>query len=160
MLTYTFVYDKNKTKDIVLKSISAREESAYTDIQVFQRCCGSIAYASLFMLPEFDLADKSTYSVERVCVSTPRMFKYDMRTLLCSLGKIACEECTADALSAILSLPTLYECLNFLGVSVINWTRIFLNHYLRKTGIIVSDDYLLQFTTYDKLMTIFYGEEV
>lgn len=160
MMTYTFIYDKNKTKELVLKSLSNREESAYTDIQIFQRCCGSLAYASLFILPEFELADKSTFSVERVCISTPGIFKYDMRTLLNSLGEIACEECTAEALSSILSLPTLYECLKFLGVSPITWTRIFLNHYLRKTGIILSDDYLLQFTTYDKFMTIFSGGEV
>lgn len=155
MATYTFVYDSRKTKTVVLNSLSERVDGAYADIQVFQKCCGSLAYLSLFLLPEFELADKSTISIEQVCMSTPGMFKYDMHKLLTNLGMIACGNCDSDCVKTILNITTLYECLKFLGVHPVTWTRVLLCNYLSLKGYNLKMDAMLQVSTYDKLIQIF-----
>lgn len=158
MATYTFTYDSNKTSDVVLKSLAERENGAYVDGNIFQRCCGSLAYLSLFLLPGFELADKSTISIEQVCTATPGIFKYDMHDLLYCLGAIACGAEVVENLKKILDLPTLYECLKFLHVAPVDWTRIFLYVYLVNTETAVSLDALKKIVTYDQLICIFKGD--
>ncbi len=134
MTTFTLTYKESQRKELVLDLLSQRETTAYTDVETFKKCCGSLAYMSLFVCPAYELKDKSIYSVEFICRNVPGFFKYDMHTLLTSLGAIACDAVTPSTLDEIMQLPTLFECLQWLQVTPSIWTKIFISQYLIAVG--------------------------
>lgn len=154
MKTYTLTYKVKITKSLVLQSLHRREETAL-DEDKLRSCCGSLAYLSLFMLPEYEREDKKVYSIEKVCTYIPGLFTLFMHDVLENLGKIASGEDMHQSLYNLLSCAGFYECFEMLGVVPKIWYRVFLYMYFNDS---ISFDELLGLQSFDALATLFYSK--
>ncbi len=153
METFTLTYKQGISKSIVLQSLDKRLESSFKE-DMLPSCCGSLAYLSLFLLPEFELEDKKVYSIENVCSYVPGIFTMFMHDTLTFLGRVAMGINVRDSVGALLSSAGFYECFKMLGVVPKEWYRVFLFNYMDGK---VSLDQLQGLQTYDSLVTLFYN---
>lgn len=130
MKTYTLTYRKQANRDLVALSLSKRIDRA-TDINILRQCCGSLAYASLFLLPEWELEDRKVYSIENVCTHVPGLFKLFMHEVLEALGNIALGVNIDESVKTLLECAGFYECFEMLGVKPSDWYRVFLAVHLK-----------------------------
>lgn len=154
MKTFTLTYKEKITKSLALQSLSRREEMAL-DVDKLRSCCGSLAYLSLFLLPEYEREDKKVYSIENICTHVPGLFTLFMHEVLENLGRIASGEESHQALYNLLNCAGFYECFEMLGVTPKVWYRIFLYKYLEDS---VSFEQLMGLQSYDALATLFYNK--
>ena len=151
MQTLTLTYRKEVTKPIVLQSLSKRLES-----KELTTCYGSLAYLSLFLLPEFELEDKKVYSIEMVCTHSPGLITMMLHEILEILGNLALGVDKRENLRKILEHVGFYECFELLGVIPKDWYRAFMFEYYEGH---IPWSSLLQFHTYDSLHKEFLSKE-
>lgn len=151
MQTYTLTFRKEVTKPIVLQSLHKRLES-----HDMATCYGSLAYLSLFLLPEFELEDKKVYSIEKVCTHSPGLITMMLHEILEILGGLALGKSTKENLRKLLDHVGFYECFELLGVVPKDWYRAFLYEYYDRT---LPWEYLSRLHTYDLLHKEFMNKE-
>lgn len=151
MQTYTLTYRKEITKPIVLQSLSKRLES-----KELATCYGSLAYLSLFLLPEFELEDKKVYSIEKVCTYSPGLITMMLHEILEILGDLALGVDVRENLRKLLEHVGFYECFELLGVVPRDWYRAFMYQYYECA---IPWGSLLQLHTYDSLHKEFLSKE-
>lgn len=151
MQTFTLTFRRGVTKPVVLQSLSKRLEAR--DIST---CYGSLAYLSLFLLPEFELEDKKVYSIEKVCTNSPGLITMMLHEILEILGNLALNTEHKENLRKLLSHVGFYECFELLGVVPKDWYRAFMYEYYAGA---ISWEYLSQFRTYDSLYREFMNKE-
>lgn len=54
-----------------------------------RKLCGSICHASLFLIPDYELADNQRYTIENVCYYVPGLLKQSWHEILDNLSSLA-----------------------------------------------------------------------
>lgn len=119
MNKYYVVYKTYKTKKRThdcLKSYLDRENLSKIDDNYITNLCGTITYASVFMMPTSKLNDGEKYTMSEICIHTQGIVSTELYNILCSLCHIST---TNDVQVRVRELSNILS--NYLFDEVFTW---------------------------------------
>ena len=133
MPTKVIVYSESKSKDKTHKRIYAMASDLTTNqptIKALQMFAGSLVYSSIFLVPNYDLEDGRSYTIENVCYCVNGLYKVFTHDLLHALANMS-----RDSKQVLLHLETVlkdqlfYEVFSVLGLDATVVYRALLHAY-------------------------------
>lgn len=100
------IYKSEKPLSLAFDTIEDRVETLLEefDLEMFQKLCGTLFYAMLCNIPDYDLEDGNRYTIEMICFNTSTTLAHSVHTYLDIIGDIAVKGVTVEALHNLLSI--------------------------------------------------------
>ena len=102
-------YKESKSQTLVLNTIESELyllECEYKE-EMFREMCGTICYALLFNIPNYDLVDKSNYTIEMICFHVPPTLAKSTHMFMDYMSELCVNGVSAEILCKILRIPEL-----------------------------------------------------
>jgi hypothetical protein len=107
------VYNKSKSQEVALNNVAVRCKEIITDnseyLTTLKRLCGTLCYSSLFLLPDYELANEQKYTFENVCYFVPGLLKMTLHEMLDNLSIVVTSNSQQKIHSALKAI--LHECM-------------------------------------------------
>lgn len=102
-------YKESKSQTLVLNTIESELyllEREYKE-EMFREMCGTICYALLFNIPDYDLIDKSNYTIEMICFHVPPTLAKSTHMFMDYMSELCVNGLSAEIICKILRIPEL-----------------------------------------------------
>ena len=102
-------YHESKSQTLALNTIDSELYLLQTDFneRMFCEMCGTICYALLYNIPEYDLVDRNTYTIEMICFHVPPTLAKSTHLFMDYLSELCVHGMSEQNLLGLLRIPEL-----------------------------------------------------